>query len=66
MNSTIPIFNMTSIIPPHIPAEIILLAQNLYQKLEESNINEQLIIDANRYQFILSNNEIPDVNMPDV
>ena len=66
MNSTTQNSNMTSIIPPHISTEIILLAQSLYSKLQESNINEQLIIDANGYQFISSNNDIPDVNMPDV
>ena len=66
MNSTTQNSNMTSIIPPHIPLNIILLAQSLYSKLQESNINEQLIIDANGYQFISSNNDIPDINMPDV
>ena len=66
MNSITQNSNMISIIPLHIPLNIILLAQSLYSKLQESNINEQLIIDVNGYQFISFNNDILGINMPDV
>ena len=57
---------MTSIIPSHIPSQIILLTQTLHHQMKICNIDKQLTIDSDGYQFVLSNTDIPDIQMPDV
>ena len=57
---------MTSIIPSYIPSKIILLTQTLHNQMKICNIEEQLIIDSDGYQFVLFNTNIPDIQMPDV
>ncbi|CAG8665167.1 3076_t:CDS:1, partial [Ambispora gerdemannii] len=57
---------MTSIIPLHIPSQIILLTQTLHHQIKIYNIEEQLIIDPNGYQFVLSNTNTINIQIPDV